>query len=429
MRIFVLLYPLLVIAVCGCSTYSDEMGAMRDNYTSKSYTKALEALKKSGLGESQRNRFLYRVERAMILDRMGQLAQSRKLLLEADKIADELYTLSLTKTAATMLVNESVSDYSGEDYEKVAIHSILALSFLEEGKLESAQVEARKINTKLAEITANYTSKHANYREDAFARYLSGLIFEALGRTDDAIIAYRKALAQMTRHPYRNYYVGALSPALVKALYKLAVQRNRTKIIAELTKNYPSLVADYKRHLAATPGGGELVVIHEAGNIEPKRAMEFVLPISNQVVRFSFPVIKETTIVGRNQSNGVKVANSFYHASNLANMNAIAHQALEDRRGRIIAKGLGRLLIKGQITRQAEENFGVLGWLAGNLYGAVTETADTRSWTLLPQAFFVSRLRLAPGKHTVRIRTAGRIDKIIAVDIKAGELQIIRSKS
>lgn len=52
-----------------------------------------------------------------------------KLGLKRSRKADELYTVSITKEIATYLYNESAQDYPGEDYERVAVHGLMALSF------------------------------------------------------------------------------------------------------------------------------------------------------------------------------------------------------------------------------------------------------------------------------------------------------------
>src|SRR5690606_6976497 len=104
--------------------------------------------------------------------------------------ADELYTVSISRTAASFIVSESSTDYEGEDYERVAIHTQLALSFLGDKDLAAARVEARKINLKLEEINQKYDDHKNRYAEDAFARYLAGTIYEARGEIDDAIIDY-----------------------------------------------------------------------------------------------------------------------------------------------------------------------------------------------------------------------------------------------
>ena len=111
-------------------------------------SKSLEKLEKSKIKDQERNRLLYILEKATILERNGDFKEARKLYKEADKLADELYTVSLSKTASSFVINDSTTDYSGEDYEKVAIHTMLASSFLAENNVSAAAVEARKINNK-----------------------------------------------------------------------------------------------------------------------------------------------------------------------------------------------------------------------------------------------------------------------------------------
>ncbi len=74
-------------------------------------------------------------------------------------MATALYTKSISKEALTYVYNDSAQEYPGEDFEKIAIHIMLALSFIEEGQLKSALVEARRINTRLAEINSQYDER------------------------------------------------------------------------------------------------------------------------------------------------------------------------------------------------------------------------------------------------------------------------------
>ena len=259
------------ISISACVTYTDETLKMRDQFEDKHYESALKSLDSSDLKKSKKNRFLYRAERAMILDRSGKLKESRENLFAADKVADELFTVSISKTAATFVYNESASDYAGEDYEKVGLHSILALSFLEENYYKSALVEARKINNKLYEITSQ-RKKSSTYKKDAFARFLSGLIREASGDYDSAIIDYRKAKSIMENLPYKNFYVGSLSTDLIRSLYGVLKIRGRNNLLKALKKEYPKIITKYEKKLKKTSGGGDLVVVHEVGKIAPKRS-------------------------------------------------------------------------------------------------------------------------------------------------------------
>lgn len=426
MRLFFL--SLFCLTFIGCATYTEETRSIRESYNSGQYQKALETLETSSLKDQSNSALLYRLERSMILDRLGEREKSRKDLMQADKIADELFTVSVSKTAASFVVNDGIQDYEGETYEKIAIHTMMALSFLNDQNLKSARIEARKINTKLYEITQEYGDKHNSYKEDAFARFLAGLIYEARGEIDDAIIDYNKAVGLYLQPGYRKYYQGSVPEELITSLYRLAKKRRRQELIARLRDEFSSVIGR-EENASEKPDAkyGDLVVIHEIGNIAIKKAKEFIFPFGKQVIRFSFPYISRE----RHQSwgeTGVRVLGGpFTKASNVADMNGIAYQCLEDRRGRMLLKGGARLLLKGQLTEKAHEEFGVLGGIAANVFSAVTETADTRSWTLLPEAFYVSRVRLPAGKHQVTIKSGGKFSDAETIQISPGKLTLLRS--
>lgn len=428
MRVLVLVF--FVVSLSHCASYTDEIRDLRQDFLGGRYQASLDKLEKSSVRDSTRNRLLYHMEKAMILDRLGDLKGSRSLLLDADRIADELYTTSISKTAATFIYNESASDYSGEDYEKVAIHTLLAMSFLQDAKLAEGRVEAKKINDKLHEITQGYDPKYAHYKEDPYARFLSGLIYEAMQNWDDAIIDYKNALDIYSDSQYTPFYEGPVPEVLVSSLYGLAVRRNRNELRKDLKARFPAVIERYEQNVSEIPQGGDIVVLHEAGHIAIKMAKDFFIPIPGQVMRISFPYIDRKNLDWSSSSTGIRIIGrgSYTNAANCLNLNALAYQSLEDRRGRLIAKSMTRLIAKGVLTYQAEKQFGILGGLAANIYSVVTETADTRGWSLLPQAFYVNRVRVPVGRHNLEIKTAGRITDMPSFDIKNGEFKFIRSK-
>jgi hypothetical protein len=414
------------IFLAGCASYTDETKEIRSEFQGGQYAKALTSLEKSEIKTQSRNRLLYRLEKAMILDRMGQRAKARALLIEADKIADELYTVSVSKTAASFLYNDSATDYAGEDYEKVAIHTEMALSFIADQDYAAARVEAAKINNSLSVINQAYGDKKNRYAEDAFARYLSGIIYEARGESDDAIIDYNRAL-NLYAGEYSRYIDGGVPDSLVEALTRLYIKRGRDDRLAQLEKKYPKIVSKARGSYSQEKDYAQVIVVHELGHIATKSTEEFVLPIGKQVIRFSFPVIKKRTQAYRG-GTGVSVypGGAFKGADNVQDMDAIARDTLEDRRFRMVAKQTGRLLAKGQLTEQAYKNFGLIGGLAANVYSAVSETADTRSWTLLPEAYFVTRLWLKSGKYDLKFKTAGRQGETREVNLRANEVRVFR---
>ncbi len=420
----------LFIALVSCASYTEQTESVRRSYYMGDNELALSKLEKSDLKTDHKSKLLYHLEKSSILDRLGRFDQQRQELFTADKVAADLFSVSITNTAQTFILSERSADYAGEDFEKVAIHIMLALSFIEEKNFNAALIEARKINNVLKEITKDYESNNNSYNEDAFARLLSGIIYEALGQSDDAIIDYRKAYQLYNSKGFRNFCDEGGAPSfLVKSMLNLATERKRKDLFDQVVKENPSAHEEWLKTHFKSKSHGELIVIHQQGSIAIKRAKEFILPFGRQIVRFSFPYYPEpasfNSYVG---FTGVKLNNGFaIEGSNVSNLDRIAYQTLEDRRGRLIAKSAARLIAKGQLNEQARQNFGPLGGLLANIFTAATETADTRSWTLLPKRFYITRLSLPVGEHHVQLLTDGRLSQILDLKVESGSKIMVRA--
>lgn len=422
-RKFLSLVSFLAIAVLlkSCASYTDETVAYRNLFASRNYTAALTELEKSPVLRSDKNKLLYLFEKGTLLDKLGSNESSRKTWIEASRKADELYTVSVTKEIATYLYNESAQDYPGEDYERVAVHGLMALSFLGTGELDGATIEARKLNNKLKQINSEHGKSPNRYQEDAFARYLSGAIFESKKDWDSAIIDYKTALTTY-RTSYNKVFGTPTPEQLETALARLLKKRKRTDDFDKL---------DLDQELADDQDfdqnkQGEVLVFFESGQIAPKKQKDHLIPIAGQVARFSFPYIfplKHSTDAHISVGVGDKRP---IQAELVQNYDQIAAATLEDRMTRVVLKAGARLLIKGQMNSQAKKNFGELGGLAMNVFTAATETADTRSWTTLPAAVYASRLIVPAGKRRLVLENKGKSGEI-EIDLKPGELKILRA--
>lgn len=416
---------ILSLSLGACASYTDETREVVQAYRSGLYQEALVKLDQSDVKDQSRNELLFLLEKAMILDRLGQRQESRQLLFKADRLIDKLYTTSISKEAATYIYNESAQSYAGEDYEKVALHTMLAHSFIADQDYESARVEALKINSRLNEINGFYEQNKNRYKEDAYARYLAALIYEARGEDDSAIVDYRNAL-RVYEGDYAKFFRTGVPDQLPEALYRLLLKRGRKSEAQQLKDTY-KIQASAKE--AESRDLAEIVVLHELGQISRKERAEFMWPIGGQIIRFSFPSIKTFTYPFAR--TGVTLEGQASEAGELSqNLNLIAAETLEDRRVRTLVKSGARLLLKGQLTQRAEKEFGPLGGILGNLYGAITETADTRAWTLLPAAIVVTRLRVKAGDpHNLTIYNDGRVVGVKTVRLKPGEILLLREHS
>lgn len=464
------LIALLLAWVQGCASYTDQTAKVRGFYEAHQYGKALSELEDSPVKSEGKNRLLYQLEKAQILDRMGKLKESRAALLRADKMADDLYTTSISHQLASLVVNDAASEYDGEDFEVVAIHIALALSFIEDSDLKGALVEARKINSKLKEINQRYDKNKNRYSEDAFARLIAAMIYEATGNIDSALIDYRSSLKTYDEL-YKKEFGLSAPRSLVRAYYRALLRRGRRDRAKRLLSSRGLTAAQLD---LPPPSYGRVVVIHEVDTINRKVNAEHFMPWANKTMRFSFPQIapsahsspqrfrtNSTLRVGSDGksvgtgvslslgssgagSSGKKVAGmpmvrlpngvssaddrKMQHAETVQDMNAIAHLTLEDRKGRIFAKTVARLVVKDQLRQKANQEFGPMAGLLVGVAGMVTETGDTRSWGLLPGAYEISELYVPPGPHDITIRQNGVSTVRRGIVVQAGKPTFIRAK-
>lgn len=383
----------LYFQLLSCASYVDHTSSMRESVVGGAYTEALENLEGSPIATQQRNRLLYLLEKAVILDRLGQKKRSRKALLEADKLGDELYTVSISSEAASYVVNDSVTDYAGEDYERVAIHKMLAISFLESGELDAARVEARRINRRLKEIVDKHGDDYSAYRADAFALFLSGLIYEALGEWDSAIIDYKKSL-----ETYEKGFFGVAVPdSLLKSFYHAAKARDRTDLIDKLKNDYPEteFATDEVTKSPIKKDSSSVVFIGLGEPVVRKRSDSFVLSTNSGVYRYSWPVIPQRYTP--QPLFDLKLSARQIELEFASDVNEIARKTLENNRLRMTVKNVARLIAKAKLADEIGQRGGPLAGLLANVVNAVTETADTRSWTLLPGGFHIRRIWTAEG--------------------------------
>jgi len=421
LHLFLFKYFFCIFFIVSCASYTDNLDDLYVDYLRGDYTSALNHLEKSGLSGESKNKFLYLCEKSILLDRLEKREQSRQLLIAAGRLWEKLYTESITRNLASWIINDSMTEYSGEDYEKSHIPMMTLLSFLEDGNFKNALISARKIHSVLHAIINGYGDLKNTYQQDAFAFYLAGIIYEKLGQVDDALIDYRKSL-KIYENEYFHYGVFP-PPSLIKIMYRLAKFKNRKNLIYKLEKHYPQVV---QKTLKANKSS-EILVIYEVGRIAHKISKEFHFLLKDRYIRFSFPVIARSKHLPIHKT-GINLAGHWYSAELAQDLTAIAYQSLEDRRFRLLAKSATRLLLKDRLAQKAEKNFGQLAGVFVNALGAIIETADTRSWSLLPEAFYITHLWLSPGKYPLSIFINGRLISLKEVLLLPGEKYIYRIK-
>ena len=306
---------------------------------------------------------------------------------------------------------------------------------------------------------------------NAFLHYYSGMLYDWDGEINDAFIAYRNAaVAYQQNH---DLLQEEIPPSLGRDLDRVGARLGFRQELIDLHKScgdvfagedaavdLPATRQDYEEAAQSgwQRGQGEVVLLIETGFV-PKKTQ----------VRFDFPIFENETYddpdywsweiqagLGNLQAftkgrkieywvtvaapelqdapgpvGGVRVSvptlDGHAVGSRASNLRREARITFDAEKPTIFFKTIARGLTKYLATRQAKKSGGSWAGFAANLFGAATETADTRSWLTLPQEVQLVRLSLPAGQYDLQVQLLDRqgralgSETIPAVEVTAGD--------
>jgi hypothetical protein len=391
---------LLAGALSGCATYSDSAIRIERAVVQGNPQQAIALLDKDkGFFSDEA---LRQLNLAIVLRMNGGYAASNAALETAKTLIDQRSAVSVSEQTGTLLINEAMASFVGEPFEQALVHFYAALNYLQLGKRDEARVEALQVDLLLKEL-AEKTPKSAQlYREDPLCRYLAGMIFEDLGEWSDALIAYRKA--------YESYdkFAGAFGVPVPSTLKEDLLRLTDRQGLIEERRRYEER---FNQH-TWTPfedwrKQGEVVFVLHAGLAPVKRSREtrVVEPKHGQLVSIALPAYEPRPNPLSNFE--LRVDGQTIRGEPAENVSGIAERSLEARLPGLTAKAVARAALKYNAAQSAHREKGDVAGLLVNVVGALTEVADTRSWTLLPDEVLIARMRLPPGTYSVHIKLLG----------------------
>ena len=396
----------------------------------------------------EKSRVLYGMDRGMTLQLAGDYQQSNAVLEQAEEELDRLYTRKIRTESLAFMTNDTALFYEGDPYEQVLINVLKALNYAVLGQWQDALVEARRIDHRLNVLSDRTKEKNA-YRDDGFARYLSGILYESTGNVNDAFIAYRKSYE--TFDATRAWSHTAVPSQLRVDLLRTAEALHFTQELAEYQSVFPDTRWETSQALQQL---AQVVVISYNGRAPRKEDLFLDLPISldalqlvllnrgvlqqnrqsnqavdsvlyglsGRVVRVALPrlVPQKTQVpvdrVSLIPDNGTRVT---LRTELVHNVTAVAEKALSERMAGITVKALARATTKFALaegtTRAAQQAAGKdagpwVGLLVGLLtkgLAVVSEEADKRSWQTLPDEIHLARVWVPPGRYQVQTSAGG----------------------
>lgn len=376
-------------------------------------------LEKSPLAERERDRLLYLMEKGALLHEAGRWVESNSALEEAERLSEELFTRSLSREGLSFVTNDLLLPFVGEDFEAAAINYYKALNYLALADLDSARVECRKVDEKLNYFSDSYGGRNV-FKESPWLRLLTGLIYEAQGEFNDAFIAYRKSLLAY-QELLPRYRVDV--PDLLWG--RLITTARRSGLLEE--------ARDYERqarNLGVTPIASPalIAVIVNAGLAPVKiEGAVFVPSPQGYPVKIAWPRFAsrgcgtqppQVAFDGRVPLSAVAVEN----------LDAIARQSLEDRKGRTMGKMMARAVGKQVAAYQADRELGPLAGLLTQVAAMLTENADLRGWSTLPGATWLALLPVEAGEHQIVVSGGGRAVLTETVSVRQGAIKFVEAR-
>ncbi|MBI3357866.1 MAG: hypothetical protein HY038_14055 [Nitrospirae bacterium] len=396
-----------------------------------------------------KSRLLYEMDRGMTLQLSGQYQQSSAVLEQAEEEVERLYTRTIRSETAAFLTNDNALPYEGDAYEHVMINVVKALNYAAQGQLREALVEARRIDHRL-NVLSDKVKEGSGYRNDGFARYLSGILYEAAGDLNNAFIAYRNAFEAY--EAMRGWLRVPYPPSLRSDLLRTAEALHLSTEFEGYRQAFPDVVW---QPVSAQQQLAQVVLISYNGRAPRKEDRYFDLPISldalqlvllnrgfsqsshqrnraadsvlyglnGRVVRVALPrlVPQKTQVPFESMTLTDAAGNPITVRSELAhNVTALAEKSLSDRMPAITAKALARAATKFALaegaTRGAQQAAGrdaapwvglIVGLLTKGL-AVASEEADKRSWQTLPDEIHVARAWVSAGEYRISIRPFGQ---------------------
>ncbi|HEU0189600.1 MAG TPA: hypothetical protein VFQ97_06335 [Gallionella sp.] len=409
-------------ALAGCATYSDSFGAIQHSLATRQYDAALQAIEKQA--DSKTERVLYLLNKGMVLRMKRDFAGSNQSLEAAKREMERLYAASVSENALSFVVNDATVSYAGDDYEQVLVHLYMALNYLELGQPDDARVEALQVDIKLREIGEKIPGD--KFTEDAFSRYLTGLIYEELGEWSDAMIAYRKAYDAYKK--YQANFGMAMPDMLKQDLLRLAQRQGLMDEEVQYQKEFGMTLR--QEGISTEEQEGELVFVLNNGLAPIKRERAVAASAPPPSAMGDAPSVLVTIALPFYESRPNKVLSARISVSGkqsstqmMEDIDAIAKASLDSRMPAITARTIARAVAKGAIQESVDRAgrrkdndpaVELLGSLIVRVAAVATERADTRSWLTLPANIQLARLSMPPGSYDVTVELLGVGDQVIA---------------
>lgn len=424
-RLTVLLLIITIFAGCAMLStrkgfYEPIVGDLRaDNYGAA--VKRIEEARREGK-YARKDRFLYFLDAGLAYHYAGIYDSSITRLTSAENTAEELFTKSISRAATSLLLNDNVLEYAGEDYEVLYTNLFKALDFVSKNEFDEAFVEIRRANLKLelleqkyaqaaeqlrdsasddsGAVSIDYQAEKVRFNNSAFARYQSMHMYAAEGKWDDARIDLNLLSEAFTTQPHVypfaappvDYAADSGSILSVVALVGLAPVKEPLALRIRTDKQLDLVQVLYD-------GPGKQDVLY--GQIPMSVNADYYF-------KFAIPVIAEqpTSVRSIRVWRGEELLGELHLLEDVA---SVAKETFAAKKSLIYLRSVARAVTKGLAAHELKEKLdkdNAVSWLAKlavDIGSDVIENPDLRCSRLLPGRIMVGDFVVEPGTYELTV--------------------------
>jgi len=371
---------------------------------------------------AKKDRFLYYIDAGLAYHYASHLDTSNQRLTQAEDAADELFTKSVSRAAVSLMLNDNILEYAGEDYEILYTNLIKALNYVAKGDFEGAFVEVRRADEKLnlleqkygdvskrfqegsrqdtVKVDVDYKAKKVRFNNDAFARYLSMHMYSTEGKMDDARIDYDLLRSAFLEQPHIydfdvpnvKYFSKDKEILSVVALAGLSPVKEALNLRIRTDKDLDLVQVLYTDPWRKDSEYGHLP-IPVSEDYYFKFSIPQIVPRPSYVSRIR--VFADSELIGELQL--------------LEDVAKVAQETFEAKKSLIYLRTVARAVAKGLAAHKAKKKAdtgGLKGWLkkaAIDVGTDISENADLRCSRLLPGRIYVGDFEIEPGTYDLTI--------------------------
>jgi len=453
-RFFVLLVlgtMLLISAGCTSMPVKKELSLFNTIYSKGQYIEAANfELKEAGGEKTGPSKLLQKLQAATALRYAKQYSDSTKLFDECEDAFKHYNEKNrVASSVVSVLVNDTVLGYRGEEYDGIMVNTYKALNFWKLGEKDLARTEFNRALDRQRRAKERFAKEISKMKEDIAKKQAKQ---DAKAKKDKKpTININEAvnnpeIGKILGEKYSNLHAFEAYPDFINpfttymaGLFFMSVE-DYSKASTLLKEAYGMIgenqfvTDDFAKLENALDGKTTqdkyVWIIFENGLGPVKEELSINLPIVyNKEAVFTGIALPKLnlrkqaycylTVSDQNSDKGE------IKTEPLASMERVIQTEFEKDYTIILTKAIISAAIKTYAQYAAGEQYGAVGKLAGIFYQAATTSADIRIWSALPNNFQVAKVK-CPENGSVTITTPD--DNKIEVEVPADECSLIYIK-